>query len=94
MRKIFDNQTDQFGVTDYKRETITYCTYGDSRMKPTDIWTNAHWWTPKVMCKNGMPCHEAAPRGSKTGTQGLKGARERSRIPEALFTELLDQCQK
>jgi hypothetical protein len=73
------------------RHTITYCQYGDDRMKPTDIWTNATWWTPKPPCKNGDKCHIAAPRGSKTGTQGIKGARDRGRIPAALFEEILEQ---
>jgi hypothetical protein len=73
------------------RHTITYCQYGDTRMKPTDIWTNALWWKPRHVCKNGDNCHESAPRGSKTGTQGLKGDEERSRIPPALFTEILSQ---
>jgi hypothetical protein len=71
------------------RTTVTYCTYGDSRMKPTDLWGVVPNWMPRTMCKNGMPCHEAAPRGAKTGTQGLKGARERSRVPYALGEELL-----
>jgi hypothetical protein len=71
------------------RTTVTYCTYGDSRMKPTDLWGIVPNWIPREMCKNGMPCHEAAPRGAKTGTQGLKGARERSRVPYALGEELL-----
>src|SRR5680860_95771 len=56
--------------------TITYCQYGDDRMKPTDIWTNDKNWTPRPMCKNGNPCHISAPRGSRTGTQGLKNAHE------------------
>lgn len=73
------------------RNTITYCQYGDDRMKPTDIWTNALWWEPKPPCKNGDTCHVAAPRGSKTGTQGIKGARDRGRIPAALFEEILAQ---
>lgn len=73
------------------RHTVTYCQYGDSRMKPTDIWTNATWWQPKPMCKNGASCHIAAPRGSKTGTQGIKGYKDRSRIPEALFQEIFNQ---
>jgi len=71
------------------RTTVTYCQYGDGRMKPTDLWEVVPNWTPRDMCKNGMPCHEAAPRGAKTGTQGLKGARERSRVPYALGEELL-----
>lgn len=64
------------------RYTITYCGYGDSRMKPTDIWTNHLNPKFKPPCKNGDPCHVSAPRGSRTGTQGLKNAIERSRIPE------------
>jgi len=64
---------------------VWYCQYGDKRAKPTNIWTNADI-TFKT-CKNGDPnCnHERAPRGSKTGTQGLKGAKERSVIPPKLF---------
>lgn len=76
------------------RHTVTYCQYGDTRMKPTDIWTNAYWWTPKPMCKNGDPCHIAAPRGSTTGTQGIKGYKDRSRIPAQLFEDILNQCPK
>ncbi len=76
------------------RHTITYCQYGDDRMKPTDIWTNATWWKPKPPCKNGMKCHVSAPRGSKTGTQGIKGARDRGKIPSQLFEEILNQMPK
>ena len=76
------------------RTTISYCTYGDTRMKPTDLWGIVPNWTPRIMCKNGMPCHEAAPRGAKTGTQGLKGARERSRVPYALGKEILEAIEK
>ena len=78
-------------MADLPRHTVTYCQYGDSRMKPTDIWTNAYWWQPKPMCKNGAPCHEAAPRGSKTGTQGLCNSVERGRIPPGLFEEIFAQ---
>ena len=80
----------KMGAVEYMtRHTVTYCQYGDNRMKPTDIWTNLPW-TPRPMCKNGMPCHEAAPRGSKTGTQGLKGAYERSKVPYELCKEILE----
>ena len=66
------------------RYTVTYCQYGDTRMKPTDIWTNHPNPRFKPMCKNGDVCHEAAPRGSRTGTQGRKNAKERSIIPKEL----------
>lgn len=75
------------------RYTVTYCQYGDTRMKPTDIWTNHPEPNFKPMCKNGDPCHEKAPRGSKTGTQGLKGSRERSVIPKELCEHIVDICE-
>jgi site-specific DNA-cytosine methylase len=79
----------------FKRFTVTYCQYGDSRMKPTDIWTNFTEWKPRPMCKNGDKCHIPAPRGSKTGTQGLKGAKERGVIPPELFKEIFESiCKK
>ena len=82
-------------VRRFARATVTYCSYGDIRMKPTDIWTNFHLWKPKPMCKNGNRDfhHEPAPRGSQTGTQGLKGSYERSQIPSALFEELFTQAK-
>lgn len=85
MRKVI-------GLEKYQH-TVTYCQYGDKRMKPTDIWTNATW-TPRPMCKNGSPCHESAPRGAKTGTQGLKGAVERGIIPVSLCTEIIQAAER
>jgi len=68
------------------RHTITYCSYGDTSMKPTDIWTNHPKPEFKKMCFNNNPdCHHvSAPRGSKTegSTQGKKGNMIRSMIPE------------
>ena len=72
------------------KKTVTYCQYGDSRMKPTDIWGNVDSWIPRPMCSNGDKCHDAAPRGSRTGTQGLKGSALRSMIPYELGKEILD----
>ena len=71
-------------IKDVPRYTVTYCQYGDTRMKPTDIFTNHPEPQFKTPCKNGDKCHTAAPRGSTTGTQGLKNKVERSRIPEEL----------
>lgn len=76
-------------MADLPRNTVTYCQYGEERMKPTDIWTNCETWKPRPICKNGDPCHVRAPRGSKTGTQGLKNNHERSKIPHELCKEIL-----
>lgn len=79
----------------FNRNTVTYCQYGEDRRKPTDIWTNCKSWHPKkVACKNGDGCHTPAPRGSRTGTQGIKGAYERSKLPAALCNEILEACMK
>ena len=84
------------------RTTVTYCSYGDTRMKPTDIFSNniydmfnLNGWKPKPMCFNGnTKCqHEPAPRGSKTGTQGLKNNYERSKVPKELCVEILTQTK-
>lgn len=76
------------------RYTVTYCKYGDIRMKPTDIWTNHP--DPKFIppCKNGDPCHVRAPRGAHTGTQGLKDAAEKGRIPQALCKHIVEICEE
>lgn len=76
------------------RYTVTYCQYGDTRMKPTDIWTNHPDPKFKPACKNGDPCHVAAPRGSKTGTQALNGSKERSVIPAALCEHIVKICEE
>lgn len=76
------------------RGTVCYCQYGDTVMKPTDIFTNnlrslfkPNGWNPRPMCYNNNPhCHhERSPRGCKTsGTQknnhGIKvgGVKNRS----------------
>jgi len=91
MRKVIDNIFEKHGITDYRRITITYCQYGDNRMKPTDIWTNNRTWKPRPMCKNGDKCHISAPRGSRTGTQGLASSIERAVIPKELFIEIFRQ---
>ena len=81
------------------RTTVWYCKYGDTRAKPTDIWSNNIWnpmfntngWKPREECFNGnKDCHhEAAPRGSRTGTQGLKGNYDRSKIPQQLCEDIV-----
>lgn len=75
------------------RTSITYCAYGDTRRKPTDIWTNFPW-AARPMCKNGDPCHVPAPRGSKTpgSTQGHKTV-DRSRLPEQLCLEVIEAVE-
>lgn len=76
------------------RYTVTYCQYGDTRQKPTDIFTNHLYPNFKPPCRRGAPCHVAAPRGAKTGTQGIKGKVSRSVIPPQLCEHIVDICEK
>lgn len=63
-------------MTMYDRRTVTYCHYGEKRMKPTDLWSNKWSALPSLTlappCGNGDPCHTSAPRGSRTATQGME----------------------
>ena len=81
-------------MKDLSRYTVTYCQYGENRQKPTDIWTNHKNPRFKPPCKAGAPCHEAAPRGSRTGTQALKNSVERSKIPILLCEHIVEICQR
>jgi C-5 cytosine-specific DNA methylase len=103
MRKVIGGIFEEYGITEYHHYTITYCQYGHKIMKPTDIWTNASWFKPRPMCKNGAPCHIASPRGSKTGLQGVYDMKwdkargrgvARSVVPPHLFLEIFDQYEK
>lgn len=76
------------------RYTISYCQYGERRQKPTDIWTNHPDPKFKPCCKPGSPCHDPAPRGSRTGTQGLTGKLVRAKLPDALCEHIVDICEE
>ena len=90
-------------IIPHQPKTAWYCQYGDKRAKPTDLWFNFNW-TPK-RCRNdrhpeflylfeNFKCeHENAPRGSKTGTQGLKNDYERSKVPELLCEEAISKIK-
>jgi len=81
------------------RVTVWYCRYGSKVAKPTDIWSNnirnlfnPDGWNPRAKCYNGNKnCHHIkAPRGMKTGVQGMNDAETRSVIPEKLCVEIIE----
>lgn len=89
----------------FVRHTVTYCSYWDIRMKPTDIWTNDLNWKPRPMCHNykydkewnviDKHCHhESARRWARTWTQWLKWDYERSKIPHELCKEIILSFKK
>lgn len=76
------------------RATVTYCKYGEVRMKPTDLWGGfPPSFMPRKACKQGDKCHVPSPRGSQTGTQGMESA-EAARIPWLLADQLRSACER
>ena len=76
-----------------RRHTVTYCQYGERRQKPTDIFTNHPDPQFRPPCRRGDKCHDAAPRGSRTGTQGLKGKALRAKLPKELCDHVARICE-
>ena len=93
---ILENPRDKLRVlpvvAGLERRTVTYCHYGEQRMKPTDLFSDR--WPPALelapACRNGDPCHVRAPRGSRTGTQGFGDYWEKSVVPYPLAQAVRD----
>lgn len=85
--------------------TVWYCHFGETRAKPTDLWglpfpssinlrNSCHNrranHLPECCCSD----HEAAPRGARTGTQGLGSYAIKSVIPYQLANEVRLACER
>ena len=81
-------------MQDMPRYMITYCQYGFTYRKATDIWTNHPDPKFKPACKNGDPCHERAPRGSRNGLQGIQDRSLRSKYPPQLCEHIVEICEE
>lgn len=81
-------------MQDMPRYMITYCQYGFTYRKATDIWTNHPDPKFKPACKNGDPCHERAPRGSRNGLQGIQDKSQRSKYPPQLCEHIVEICEE
>ena len=89
----------KLGVIPFPEHEVWYCHYGENRAKPTSLWTNLDGF--KRPCHNRRPGHRhncccrdhvAAPRGSVTGTQGMR-ADEAARIPYPLALSVCIQAE-
>lgn len=81
-----------------ERRTVTYCQYGLSVMKPTDLWGV---FPPSLelrpTCRNGDPCHRRSPRGSKNGIHNgddYRTAAARAVIPPMLAYHVMKACER
>lgn len=74
--------------------TITWCQYGANRMKKTDLWGDHPESLVYRCCSNGEDCHASAPRGSKTGTQGIDSSVKRAAIPFGVSLAILEAVER
>jgi site-specific DNA-cytosine methylase len=74
------------------RWVITLCKYGARHQKRTALWGTVERFRAKK-CHNGDPCHEPAPRGSRSGVQGLSSSAVRARMPLGLSKAVLDAVE-
>lgn len=76
------------------RHLITYCQYGFTYRKATDIWTNHPQPEFLPPCRNGDPCHQPAPRGTRQGLQGIQDRALRSAYPPKLCEHIVSICER
>jgi C-5 cytosine-specific DNA methylase len=92
---------------EWERVTVWYCHYQERNAKPTDLWGAPFplSWRPEPPCVKGARgcgqaigtnelCHDLAPRGSPTGTQGRDGYSDRARVPYALSMAMCEAAER
>lgn len=74
--------------------TVYYPQYGENRLKPTDIWgRHPKGFKEMQITDTTLLDYEKAPRGSKTGTQGIQRTEERAKIPYPLSLTVCKLCE-
>jgi len=74
---------------------VYFAQYGENRLKPTDIWgRHPKGFKDMQIRDRSLLEYEKAPRGSKTGTQGLKNSADRAKIPYGLSLAVCELCEK
>jgi hypothetical protein len=76
-----------------KVDLITQCRYGRDFQKRTYLGHNLNGFDVR-RCSSGQDCHEAAPRGSNTGTQSTENdSQERAKLPFGLSKAILQTIE-
>ena len=95
--QIWENPVGALRKMDFMQDlicnTTTYCQYGFSYRKATDFFSNIDLHL-KPPCKNGSPCHEKAPRGARTGLQGIKDPALKAIYPSLLCDQIVLECER
>lgn len=94
--QIWENPMGAFRKMNFMQDltlnTTTYCQYGFSYRKQTDFLSNINLHL-KPPCKNGMTCHEKAPRGARTGLQAIKDPALKAIYPPQLCDHIVKACE-
>lgn len=80
-------------MQDLIRNTTTYCQWGFTYRKATDFFSNIDLHL-KPPCKNGDPCHEKAPRGSRCGIQRITDPALKAVYPPTLCKHIVAECEQ
>ena len=77
----------------HRMATVTYCQYGQDRMKKTRLWGRfPRTWSAKS-CNYGDSCHPATPRrNADYGTQAMTSFEDKVRVPRQLSEDLYNHC--
>ena len=77
-----------------KEKYTVYAREADITYIMQDTYKNGEYTaTECIGFHYGEPCHEPAPRGSSTGTQGSSNKIEKARIPKALCEHIVNICE-
>ena len=75
---------------------VFYAQYGEDRLKPTDIWgRHPDGFKEMQIADKSLLQYTPCPRGSKIGgTQGMKDAESRAKIPYKLSKTVCELCER
>jgi hypothetical protein len=76
--------------------TVTYCQYGEDRMKPTDLWGEHPTSFIGRRCQYGDDCHINTREGSNAARDecGKRTDAQRAKVPAELSTAIRDACER
>lgn len=77
--------------------SVTYCQYGETYRKPTDLWGDHPPMTYRK-CSNGDPCHTSRTRREKAGDEHPmdtlpRDPAERAKVPYELSRSILEAVE-
>lgn len=83
-------------LSEYSATPVELCPFCKSYPEEIQVGDQKNLWVSRCRGCGFIPAYydEAQHRGSQTGTQGIKGSRDRARIPKMLCEHIVDICEK